>query len=336
MGQRDLYAAHFDNFLPEMELRVDEYYGYVESRLVEPEVTGPQEDMAANPEGESLPALPEEIITTEEVASVPEAEMSAEHEITGEQEEVPVQPQVDGAPETASEAGNAGLLFLPPIYFRMDTPEAFSADQLRQLQTIADTMQKQEDAYLVLTAYQKEVESGKGTAIFKGAQQAEAVAKALLKKGVPNDRIFIRGLLSEAVGDQECSVDFSFYLPEGKAATTPLPVVGLRYANAVPRHPVHQRLLYKVQVGALSGAYGTNSLDAYEGVMVERQMDGPYYRYTVGAFTTFEEAEAFKVKLLRGAFTSAYVAAYIDGRRADQMRARRHIIDFPDLKAYTD
>jgi hypothetical protein len=94
--------------------------------------------------------------------------------------------------------------------------------------------------------------------------------------------------------------------------------------------------LYKVQVGALSGAYGTASLDAYEGVMVERQMDGPYYRYTVGAFTTYEEAEAFKVKLLEGAFASAYVVAYVDGRRADQMRARRHIIDFPDLKAYTD
>ena len=336
MGQRDIYAAHFDNFLPEMELRIDEYYGHVESRLVEPEVTAPQEDMAANPEGAPLPVFPDEVVTADEVASAPDAVIPTAPEITGSQEDIPIQPKVDGARETASNTGTAGLLFLPPIYFKMDAPEAFSADQLQQLQAIADTMQNQEDTYLILTAYQKEVESGKGAAIFKGVQQAEAVAEALLAKGVPNDRIFIRGLLSEAVGDQECSVDFSFYLPEGKAATTSLPVVGLRYANAVPRHPVHERLLYKVQVGALSGAYGTNSLDAYSGAMVERQMDGPYYRYTVGAFTTYEEAEAFKAKLLKGAFASAYVVAYVDGRRADQMRARRHIIDFPDLKAYTD
>ncbi|NRA49064.1 MAG: PD40 domain-containing protein [Phaeodactylibacter sp.] len=328
-GQRDIYAAHFDNFLPEMELQVEEYSGYTESRLVEPEVTGPQEDMAANPAGDE----PE---VNEDIPSEPIVEVAVDPEIPPLMPDLPIQPEVEHFPvpetETADHAGNT---FLPPFYMNGETGAALSSAQETQLETIAEAMLSNEDAYLILTAYQKGVDVAKGKEVFSGIQQVEKLAEKLQAKGVSADRIFSRGLLSGELTEEECGVDFSFYLPEGQSATTDLPVVGLKYANAVPKHAAHERLLYKVQVGALSGAYGTNSLDTYDCVMVERQMDGTFYRYTVGAFTNFAEAQAYKKKLLEGAFTSAYVVAYIDGRRADQMRARRHIIDFPDLKAYT-
>ncbi len=249
---------------------------------------------------------------------------------------MPEEPEITPATVVVSD-DDAPAIFLPPFFLNAGVSDVLTADQARQVQEIAGLMSEQEDAYLIMTAYQVLTQQGKGQAVFEGIRQAEAVAKALKAQGVSDERIFARGLLSEAAPDTTCGIDFSFYLPEGQAETTDLPVVGLRYANAVPRHPVHERLLYKVQVGALSGAYGTNVLDKYDSIMVERQMDQPYYRYTIGAFTTYAEAEAFKQELLdSGAFGSAYVVAYIDGRRADQMRARRHIIDFPDLKGYAD
>ncbi|MEQ8706675.1 MAG: tetratricopeptide repeat protein [Phaeodactylibacter sp.] len=328
-GQRDLYAAHFENFLPEMELRVDDYSGNVESKLVEPEITGPPEDMAASLDAE-VTEVPNAEIQVPKVGEKPAPELPA----IGE--ELPVEPQLTTDIPVIEEGAEIAGIFLPPFYLKEEASPALSDKQDEQLQEITDIMRSKTDAYLILTAYQRTVEDSKGKVVFTGVQQAKGLGEVLQDKGVPADRIFIRGLLSDEAAETECGVDFSFYLPEGQAATTELPVIGLRYANAVPEHPVHERLLYKVQVGALSGAYNTNSLDAYENVMVERQLDGPYYRYTVGAFTSFTEAEAFKTKLLEGAFSSAYVVAYIDGRRADQMRARRHIIDFPDLKAYTD
>jgi len=327
-GERDIYAAHFDNFLPEMELRVDNYSGYTESVLVEPEITGPSEDLAANPDS-AAPELPIEVKPEPYVVEelVPEPIIA---------EDLPIQPEVSGMAVTEVIEGPEGI-FLPPFYFQSEEGQPLSAAQLEQLNSIARVMAEKDDAYINLTAYQKPDEGSTGKAVFSSIQRAEKVAEALQENGVPADRIFIKGLLSDGISEEVgYGVDFSFYLPEGQAAATDLPVVGLRYANAVPKHPVHERLLYKVQVGALSGAYGTNSLDEYEGVMVERQIDGPYYRYTIGTFTTFAEADTFRQQLLQGAFSSAYVVAYIDGRRVDQMRARRHIIDFPDLKAYTN
>lgn len=326
-GQRDIYAAHFDDFLPEMELRVDDYSGYRESVLVEPEITGPGEDTATNPDS-GAPGFPVEEKPVPYTTEVLAPSLPAE-------EELPVEPTVADM-AAAGSVEPAEDLFLPPLHFQRENPPALSTEQLEQLESIAGVMAENKEAYVILTSYQKTVEDSKGKALFSSMQWAELLADALQEEGVPAERIFLKGLLAPDVPESTNSVDFSFYLPEGQASTTELPVVGLRYANAVPEHPVHERLLYKVQVGALSGAYETQSLDDYEGVMVERQMDSPYYRYTVGAFTTFAEADAFKQQLLQEVFSSAYVVAYVDGRRVDQMRARRHVIDFPNLKAYTD
>lgn len=113
-------------------------------------------------------------------------------------------------------------------------------------------------------------------------------------------------------------------------------VVGFWYVNVVFWYLVYEWLLYKVQVGVLSGVYGINSFDIYKGVMVEWQMDGLYYWYIVGVFMIYEEVEVFKVKLFRGVFVLVYVVVYVDGWCVDQMCVCRYIIDFLDFKAYMD
>lgn len=327
-GQRDIYAAHFDDFLPEMEIRVDHHSGYTESVLVEPEVTGSSEDKAAIPEDTAPPLLVEEV-PEPYVVEEPSPDIDVEAEL-------PVQPVVENLSASLDQAPT-GNIFLPPFYLSAEDSELFSVEERTQLKAIAGVMAEKEEAYLIITAYQHRVATSKGKAVFEGMKGAEQVAAALEQEGVPADRIFLKGLLSDGIPEAgSYGIDFCFYLPEGQAAATNLPVLGLRYANAVPGHPVHQRLLYKVQIGSLSGVYSKSTLDEFDNIMVERQCDGKYYRYTLGAFLTFTEADAFRKKLLEGNFSSAYVVAYIDGRRADQMRARRHLIDFPDLKAYTD
>ncbi len=133
------------------------------------------------------------------------------------------------------------------------------------------------------------------------------------------------------------SLEYSFKKPEdGYAEALVVPNLESGLSSAVPQHPINRNLLYKVQVSSLSGAFRGSLLDQFPGPMVEKVPNLPYYRYTLGAFSRYAEAEAFRQTLIDAGQRSAYVVAYIYGLRAGRMMARRHIIHFPDLKHYAD
>lgn len=318
-GQRDLYAAHFDNFLPEMELRVGAMAAVAPPELIAPQVTPPQEDMAANPEAASTPQEPERPDSYQEPGL---AEAST----------VEPPPAIPDLPRVATSPPVAMSTFAPLTLVPEQGLKGEKADQINQ---IAGVMAKEESVYLVVTAYQT-ASLPKGQALFNALRAAEAVGARLVEQGVAQRRIFLRAGLSDTLPEEPARVDFCFYQPEGLPQKAALPTLKSGYRPAVPRHAFHQPLLYKVQVASLSGAYQSDRMDAYDGAMVERQMDSPYYRYTLGAFATFEEADAFREHLLNGPFTSAYVTAYVLGRRAGQKRAQQHAEDFPDLSNYAN
>ncbi len=312
-GQRDLYAAHFDNFLPEMELRVGALATVAPPELVEPQVTPPQEDMAANPDPS---------------ATLQEPELPTPYETPAAMQPPPLErpPSEPVAPVALASA------FTPIAVLPEQELKEEATSQLRQ---IAGRMAAEETAYLIVTAY-RAPSSPKGQALFEALRAAEAVGTRLKAQGVAPNRIFLRGGLSDRLEGEQASVDFCFYQPGSPPDGESLPTLRSGYRPAVPQHAFHQPLLYKVQIASLSGPYQSGQMDTYEGAMVERQMDSPYYRYTLGAFATFAEADAYREKLLQGPFTSAYVTAYVLGRRTGQVRARQHAADFPDLKNYAN
>lgn len=296
-GKRDLYAAYFSNYLPEMEPPIASQFAQSEGvRKVRQDVTPPSVDLTTGPE--------EEADTAEENAP----------------------SEFRPAPAASSVAEFPALVFEPG--------QAKLGEQHRtQLQRIAATLKEHPEAGLVLSAYRAEGERA-GQRLYQAIQLAEEAVQALMDQGVASESLFLRAGLSSALPAGKTSLDFAFFLPQEAPGQAGLPSLNKGMMPAAPQHPFNQDLLYKVQISSLRGAFKGNGLDEYDGAMVETRPDFPYYRYTIGAFSSFEEADAFRQELLKGSFSSALVVAYIYGRRADRRTAEHHADVFPDLKNY--
>lgn len=306
-GQRDLYAAHFRNFLPEMEPPPLAYVpSYDQPTVMAPSISQPQQDLASNP---SSPTEAPSAFT--EGVALP-------------------QPEQPSVPSSSSQAVSS---LVEPLYRSMSN-SSLNATEKAQIKPLAGLMQQHQGLYLIITAYLPKAGIA-GQRLFEGMRQAEAAGQYLLEQGIAPNHVFLRSSLAATDGQlsgQACKLDFAFYVPEDLEEVAK----GLEQPESSATHVLQQGLVYKVQVASLSGAYQNDRLDPYEHPMAERQMDSPYYRYSLGAFSTFAEAKAYLAKLKQGPFSSGYVTVYINGRRADQMMARRHIIDYPDLRAFAE
>jgi tetratricopeptide (TPR) repeat protein/outer membrane protein OmpA-like peptidoglycan-associated protein len=302
-GMRDIYAAYFGTFLPEMELPTPPAYAYnpdKPKRKVQPGINIPTNDPAASPgtliETDTRPE-------TEPEASIP-------------------------PPAPAEKARFSPLTFV-------SGKKELRPEHQEVLDLALEAMQQKPDLGLVLSSYGPTTGQQSGQDLYKSIQYAQMAAEYLVQKGINEDRFFLRASLDN--GQRQEQLDLAFFTPTARPSNASLPTIGdTPTAFALPQNPLNQPLLYKVQVGSLKGAYNSSRLDTYPTPMVETTLDFPYYRYTLGAFATYAEAEAFRQKLLRGPFDSALVVAYIYGRRADRNLARQYLSDFADLAQYAN
>ena len=132
------------------------------------------------------------------------------------------------------------------------------------------------------------------------------------------------------------SLEFSFKKPENGAETLVVPDLEMGLSSAIPGHILNKNLLYKIQAYSLSGEFNGGLLEQYPDAMIEKEPNLAYYRYTLGAFTRYAEAEAFRQELIQAGVRSAFIVPYIYGLRVDRMTARRNIINFPDLQYYAN
>lgn len=202
------------------------------------------------------------------------------------------------------------------------------------LKAAADHMKANPAVRLSLTVFVKS-SGAPGTALFTGISYAEAAAARMLRLGVPPDRIFVRAVSAQwdepTVGTSIMTMRWT----PGSGRSTPeyiplqkqLPQV---VYNAVLEAP----LLYKVQVTSLKGAYTGDLLTKYPDGMVEKSHGVDFYRYTLGAFTTFAEADQFKKQLAARGQTSAFITVYVHGFRTERSALNSYVGDFPDLRNY--
>ena len=297
-GQRDLYIAYFNNFLPEMELLV-----------AIPPPSGPP-SVAQIQEGYT-PSR------NERANTLPEAAETAGDEL----------PPLEG--------GSSANTFAP-LYFQT-TYRALDAEHKAQLNKIAALLRETPGLQLIITAYH----TGNlpvSQRLFQGMKQAETAAGYLMEQGVSGNQIFMRS--GDAKGFDlrygNYSLDFSFKKPDNASPSLVVPDLEMGLSSAIPGHVLNSNLLYKVQVYSLSGEYKGELLGQHSHAMIEKEPNLAYYRYTLGAFSRYADAESFRQQLIREGQRSAYVVPYLYGIRADRMMARRHIIDFPDLQHYAN
>lgn len=272
---------------------------------------------------------------------LPEMELILSYQPQGapiKKESAPIsQKDLAGAPvqvNTNTPTSPAVLNGFPPAYFQ--ETEAILDDKAKAtLDKAAAALKNHEGLVLVITAFQTGADHA-ALRVFKGIQQAELAAEYLYSKGIEAKQLFLRsGNVGQIVlKSGECALEFSFFKPEDFPEGVNLPDLEQGISAAVNDQKWHKNLMYKVQVASLSGAFKGALLDEYEAAMVEKNPTLPYYRYTLGAFSTFAEAEAFREKMVKAGQRSAFIVPYIYGIRADKMMARRHILQFPDLKNY--
>lgn len=301
-GKRDIYAAYFNEFLPEMELPTS--YANLPvgaTQKVQPDLSPPAMDLAADPEAA------DDIQATEPV-------------------------RVEEKIETPS-IPTEHTVFLP-LSFEANY-SSLKEYQEQALNRAVSVLHENPDLGVVISAYGQET-ARVGQQLFTAIGRAELVAEYITGKGISGERLLLRASLADQ-GQKPAGqrVDLAFFGPEKVPAE--LPTLGRSSSSfAVPQHALNKALLYKVQIGALKGVYNSSRIAAYDTPMAETTIEFPYYRYTVGAFETYEEAEAFRQELLRGPFDSALVVAYVYGRRANHKLARQYLGEFADLKHYID
>ena len=68
--------------------------------------------------------------------------------------------------------------------------------------------------------------------------------------------------------------------------------------------------------------------------MLEKAGNSPYYRYTAGAFSTYDSAASFRRSLLNAGFKGAYIVPYLYGERLEKDEVRRYTTEYPDLQNF--
>ena len=100
-------------------------------------------------------------------------------------------------------------------------------------------------------------------------------------------------------------------------------------------HKLQQELTYKVQVAASrKNDFNDRILEEYVDPMIEKQPDFPYYRYTIGAFSTFKPARQLRGDIAQFGLKSAFPVPYLNGWRLEGAEIVQKRTAYPDLQNY--
>ncbi len=295
-GLRDIYVAYFNDFL-----ELDPIAGFVPSPPVH--VPPPAAPPPPARVVESPPAAP--------VAPDPEPYR---------------QP---GAEPAQLRSTAASTVWLSAERLR-SAPGSFE----EELYAAAESMKSDPGLRISLTVFVNHAEPP-GTALFEGLRTAEAAAGQLARRGISPDRLFVRAVpatWNDAASGRQVLVLRRLPAP-GKPAQE---YVALK--QAVPSAAYNQTLeapvLFKVQVTSLKSEYRGDLLSRHPDPMAEKSHGLDFYRYTLGAFSTYAEAEQFRRKLQSQGQSSAFITAYVYGFRLERAAARDYQSVFPELRSF--
>lgn len=202
------------------------------------------------------------------------------------------------------------------------------------LKAAADYLKANPALRLSLTAFVNSPEAP-GTALFNGIGHAEAAAARIVRMGVSPDRIFVRA--ASAKWDEPTAGTSALLMrwtPDSGQSAPEYAPLQKQLPQAVYNAALEAPLLYKVQVTSLKSAYTGDLLTKFPDGMVEKSHGVEFYRYTLGAFTTFSAADQFKKQLAARGQTNAFITVYVYGFRTERSAISSYVSEFPDLRNY--
>lgn len=193
------------------------------------------------------------------------------------------------------------------------------------LNNIAQQLLNDRGRTLVITSYAITQNAEK---LAQAIKSAEAAARYFTNQGIAESAIFMRAAFAQNnASGQEKSFATIFNISGSET-------LAAKGSEMLYDELLEQDLVYKVQIASSQrGDYDGDLLTRFDHAMVEKTLDFAYYRYTVGAVSTYAEALRLQEQA-KQSVPSAYIAAYVYGRRVERKDAGRYVTQLPDLRNY--
>lgn len=307
-GLRDLYIAYFQEFLEEME--------WPATAFVPPPPSIPENPVRSK-EAVSRPTVAKNTVVVNPKPSKIDP---------GFQEDFPTHAASKVTSPTVEKSST-----FAPIYFQKAEELTRHTTKKETLDLIADRINTQPSLVVILTAYPTAVTPD---ALFALTQELETVGSYIAQQGVPSQNIYIRSIGMPPSERKGQCIEFSFFDRQGLPVSADLPVVGEQFEPVEPNFLTNSQLHYKIQVASAKRSIDKPFEQGVDYIMIERPLDFPYYRYTLGASPKYAEAASLRRQLVRKGFDGAYVVPFVNGYRLDKKLARQKMNDFPDLRNF--
>ncbi|MBL7818563.1 MAG: PD40 domain-containing protein [Saprospiraceae bacterium] len=241
---------------------------------------------------------------------------------------------------------------LEPLFYENDD-DLLRGVNLTQLRTILNTVKQFPTLKVVLTCNSVEGEKASFDLYFS-MKRVERIAKYLIDNGLRNENIVLKAVGSEypiaqtvvnglpnPTGEKlNRRVDIAIIDKE----TPPSPIRVNYNAPVVSEfmlNPVGNRLkkhdsglTYKIQIVTTRRIFDNDILSKYGDAMIEAIGTEGVYNYSVGLFTTFEEAIKMQKDLLKNNQKEAIIVPFIDGLRISDEEAKQLNKKYVDLYNY--
>ncbi len=223
----------------------------------------------------------------------------------------------------------------------------------KELDVIIELMQQYNTLELIIQAHT--VEDGmEAVDLYFSIKRAEQIGKYLVQNGVTGNRILLKGYGSNyPIGKTEAGgspskigqrvnsrIDFDFknteLLPIKITLVEPYLVDYLRDPRGELFKTVEDGLSYRVQIASVGQMYQNQVLLLYNDSMIERGYLEKNYRYTLGLYESYIDAEKLVKDLENYNVTGAFIVPYINGRRLSKENYQLYTSQYPDLLKFTE
>ncbi len=199
-----------------------------------------------------------------------------------------------------------------------------------------------------------EIPSGQRTfSLYFSIKKAEQAADYLVRKGVPRNRLILKGYGSSfplAINPGGMNQQSPVYIKLNHRLEIGLhnfedePVITHLENIPVPANLLDPKggkfiglrhgMYYSVQIASVSQILQNQSLETVDEMFIELDNGQGNYRYMAGMISTFKESEDKLNEMIALGFTDAFIVPYLDGIRLTRTEIPGLTTEYPDLLLY--
>lgn len=237
-----------------------------------------------------------------------------------------------------------------PLFYTSND-EIINATNKRELDIVAEIMRLYPSVNVEIKSHTKK-DGLEAYDLYFSIKRAEIAADYLLSKNISAERVSLKGYGSNypvaklETGGQKSKIadklnsriEFKLNnteeLPLDITVVEPYLVDYLRDPRGELFKTVEDGLSYRVQIASVKQMYQNQVLLLYNDSMIEKNYPMNNYRYTVGLYEKYNDAQSLIKDLSNYDITGAFIVPYIDGQRIDKSKLVEYAKFYPDLINY--